>query len=151
VNGRGGLPFTPKSPDRLFYKGEIMKNGIFALLIALAFCVPSFGQEPIPETGNRPKVEILKGEYFAGATEEDKAFIDAARKAVDKSDISRLKKFRIKRRLNKPRFVEFAKSEIKADLYWDDPEAFENGAIDWENVDWEKLLNLILSIIQIFA
>jgi len=45
-----------------------MKNGIFALLIALAFCVPCFSQEPIPEPGGRPKIEIRKKEYFAGAT-----------------------------------------------------------------------------------
>ncbi len=128
-----------------------MKNALIALIIASAFCVPSMAQEAIPDTGDRQKIEIKKEKYYAGATEEDKEFIEAARKAVDKSDLSRLKKFRIKRRLNKPRFVELAKSEIKADLYWDDPEAFQNGAIDWENVDWEKLLSLILSIIQIFA
>lgn len=104
----------------------------------------------LPFTREAPTVSFYEGEKMTSGT-ENKAFVEAAKKAVDKSDLSRLKKFRIKRRLEKPRFVELIKKEIEADLYWDDPEAFENRAIDWENVDWQQLLNLILSIIQMFA
>lgn len=104
-------------------------------------------QDPIPPV--TPAVEVQQEEYFAGATADDKAFIDAARASVEKSDLNRFQKWRINRRLSKPSFVKLVKEEIAADVYWDDPGSAK--AIDWSQIDWEKILSIIMMIIKLLA
>lgn len=105
-------------------------------------------QDPVPPSPHVPVDEVGEG-YFAGATADDKAFIDAARESVERSDLNRFQKWRIQRRLSKPAFVAMAKKEIAADVYWDDPEQMK--AIDWSQIDWEKILSIILMIIKLLA
>ena len=127
-------------------------NSILAsavLTASILFAGQAAAQDPVPP--EKIKDAATDGQFFKGATADDKAFIKAARKAVDASDLRRLQKFIIKRRLNSPRFVEFVKSEYIAEQYWEDPDNFNAAAIDWDNIDWAKLIDLILTLIKIFG
>jgi len=116
---------------------------LFLLALAMCFQDPVPGPSPAPT----PTIDVV----IVVNEEGNKAFVKAAREAVDASDLRRLQKFIIKRRLNSPRFVEFVKSEYIAEQYWENPETFNASAIDWNNVDWEKLIDLILTLIKIFG
>ena len=114
-------------------------------LLALAVCLQD--PVPVPPPSPTPAVDVV----IVVNDDDNKAFVKAAREAVDRSDLRRLQKFIIKRRLNSPRFVELVKSEYVAEQYWQDPENFSASAIDWNNVDWAKLIDLILTLIKIFG
>lgn len=83
-------------------------------------------------------------------TGNQKLFYDSVMESIaeDKS-ISRLRKFVLRRRMMRPRFVQLAMEEYQADLQWEDPD--QPVAIDWENLDWEKLLNILLVLLKLFA
>lgn len=112
-------------------------------LLAMALCL----QDPVPGPAPSPAVDVV----IIVNDEDNKAFVNAAIKAVDASDLRRLQKFIIKRRLKSPRFVELVKSEYVAEKYWENPESFDAQAIDWSNIDWAKLIDLILTLIKIFG
>ena len=122
-----------------------------ALVLALALCL----QDPVPgpQPAPQPVIEtdVADPVYFRGATPNEKLFIDGARQAIQSSDkLTRIQKFILKRRLNRPRFVRLAMGEYKAELFWNDPDKAV-GEIDWSNIDWEKLLNILLILIKLFA
>lgn len=83
-------------------------------------------------------------------TGNQKLFYDSVMESIaeDKS-ISRLRKFVLRRRMMRPRFVQLAMEEYQADLQWEDPD--QPVAIDWESIDWEKLLNILLVLLKLFA
>lgn len=127
-----------------------MKLAIFIAMLMLFFPMPIKAQDPVPDP--TPVVQETKPlRYFVGATDSDKQFIDAAIAAVDKSDLTRIQKWRVKRRLHKKRFVEEAKKEVRAELFWNDPEAMQNAEIDWSTVDWKAIVTVVLTLIKIFA
>ena len=82
-------------------------------------------------------------------TGNEKLFYDSVMKSIteDKS-IGRLRKFALRRRMMKPRFVRMAMEEYQADQMWDDPE--DPREIDWSAIDWEQLLNILLVLLKLF-
>ena len=111
-------------------------------------------QDPVPAPNQEVTDDKAKdGHYFNGATEDDKAFIDAVREGLEKSDLNRFQKWRIERRLNKPAFVEMLKSEVRAEVIWNstDPEAMQNVKLDWSDIDWEAIISVALMLIKLFA
>ena len=122
-----------------------------ALVLALALCL----QDPVPgpQPAPQPVIEtdVADPVYFRNATDDEKLFIDGARKAIESSDnLNRIQKFILKRRLSRPRFVKLAMREYKAELFWNDPDKAV-GAIDWSNIDWSKMLDILLILIKLFA
>ena len=122
-----------------------------ALVLALALCL----QDPVPgpQPAPQPVIEtdVADPVYFRGATDDEKLFIDGARNAIESSDkLNRIQKFILKRRLSRPRFVKLAMREYKAELFWNDPDKAV-GAIDWSNIDWAKMLDILLILIKLFA
>lgn len=101
-------------------------------------------------------VAQVEQEFFVGASEDDKKFVAACRKAIKQSDMGPFAKWRANQRLKRGNFVRKIKSEyMEGLLYWDDPTQFEfqngklvfKGIIDWENLDIDKLKALV-EIIQ---
>jgi hypothetical protein len=103
---------------------------------------------PVPNPSPVAPVVDDDGVYFAGATADDRAFIDAVLKGAAASDMGPFKQWRLQRLLKKPRFVEQAKAACAEDIYWDNPEVY-NGLIDWENLDIEKLKELVEVIMKL--
>jgi hypothetical protein len=133
-----------------------MKYAAFILicLSLLPYANQVNAQEPVPSvqeisTDAQPDKDVPF--YFAGATEDDKAFIKAAREAVKKSNLNRLQKWRIERRLNNKRFVKTLKAEVTAEVIWqsDDPEAMLARGIDWSDVDWQAIVTVALMLIKL--
>ena len=121
------------------------------LVLALALCL----QDPVPgpQPAPQPVIEtdVADPVYFRGATPDEKLFISGARKAIESSDdLNRIQKFILKRRLSRPRFVKLAMREYKAELFWNDPDKAV-GSIDWSNIDWAKMLDILLILIKLFA
>lgn len=136
------------------------------LILAVAMMATTAQAQTIPDVDVPTPAVQEDVFFFAGATDDDKAFIRAANRAVDNSDLRRGQKRRIKRRLKQPRFVAKAKAEclleFKEQQYWEDPDNFNpeavQGFIDWDNLDIEKLqavveiiIGLIETIIELFS
>lgn len=123
---------------------------------ALLFCLLLFPgssivaqeptQEPSKEVGS-----VTDDRYFSGATKDDKAFIDAVRSSLEESDLSRFQKWRIERRLNKPKFVAMLKKEVRAEVFWGTPDGEVPVAIDWSEIDWQAIISVALMLIKLFA
>jgi hypothetical protein len=122
-----------------------------SFVLALALCLQDPAASPALETKS---VIALKSEfqfYFRGANISEKSFIDGARKAIDSSDnLTKVQKFRLKRKLHRPRFVRMAMDQYKQDVFGNDPSKSVSD-IDWNNVDWDKLLSLLLTLLKMFA
>ena len=79
-----------------------------------------------------------------------KLFYDAVMKKIaEDNSIGRLRKFALRRRMMKPLFVRMAMDEYAADIHWEDPE--QPREIDWSNIDWQQLLNILLVLLKLFA
>lgn len=77
-------------------------------------------------------------------------FYQAALEAVNNDDtIGPIRKLALRRRLQRPKFLELAMSEYEADIQWDDPD--RPCEIDWSDIDWAALLNILLTLLKLFA
>ena len=114
-------------------------------------------QEPVPVPDAPVPVTIDAQEYFAGATDNDKEFIDAVMQEANKRGIKGFRKWRLQRRLHQKNFVKAAQQEIAAQMYWDNPTDLADSAItdpagiDWSNIDWDKVFNIILQLLELFS
>lgn len=124
---------------------------ILLTLIAVVFLLPVGlqAQEPIPGPIDPvPEVDIDVTQYPVGASEDDRAFVDAVLKAAKDEGLGRFRMWKLKRRLKNPRFVAEAQAEILETWYWEDPDAVQ-GLIDWENLDTEKLREVFDMVMQL--
>lgn len=124
-------------------------GGVLTAAVALVICLfigcDANCQEPVPT----PAASVLNQEFFVGATEDDKSFVRAVRKAIDADSSMRpLQKWRLNRMLNRSSFVARAKAECRLEMWSMDPELY-SGIIDWENLDIEKLKQLVEVIMQL--
>ena len=90
--------------------------------------------------------------YFEGATGEEKAFLLRAERGLRDSRVPRLQKVRIRRHLKNPEFVRQTMQKVAEQEYWNGEETEEERlrAIDWDSIDWEAILNIVLMIMKMF-
>lgn len=94
----------------------------------------------------------MKITYFEGASGEEKAFLLRAERGLRESRVPRLQKVRIRRHLKNPDFVREAMTQVAEQEYWSGEETEEERlrAIDWDSIDWEAILNIVLMIMKMF-
>ncbi len=122
---------------------------MISLVFAISLCI----QDPVPGPAVTPTPAVVEvdGRFFAGASDDQKLFIEGARQAIANSeDLNRIQKFVLNRRLNKKRFVELLMSEYRADLMLESPDG-RPVSIDWGSIDWAKLLDLAILLLKLFA
>jgi len=132
-----------------------MKRFVLSLILLAVMSVPAVAQESIPDKVEKTAVE---SSYFAGATAADKAFVDSALKAIDKSALRPGQKRRAKRLMKKRHFAKRIQSRYMEEMYWDDPSTFHEvegktvprQAIDWGSVDWAAIITIILELLSKF-
>ncbi len=136
---------------------SVHNAGRLAILIACMLVpITAVAQKPVPGRNVLPQfrddapVEVI---YFAGATEDDKAFIDGVRAEADRRGIRGFKRWRLERRLKQPAFVARVKSEVMQEVYWNNPVPFDEGLaqIDWSSIDWEALFEIVMQLINLFT
>jgi len=94
----------------------------------------------------------MSSEYNIGLTQEDAFRQQVTLQMESDNNVGRLMRWRINRRLRSQKFVRLAMEEYHADMYWDESaDEMPLHAIDWKNIDWERLLKIILTIISMFA
>ena len=128
-----------------------MTKSLPLILFVMLFAWPVMAQSPVPSRYQDSITAQSQESYFAGATAEDKQFIDGIRAEADKRGVRGLKRWRLERRLRQQHFVEFVKSEVKQELYWDNPIPFGDPAeFDWDDIDWDKVFAIVMQILEIF-
>lgn len=90
--------------------------------------------------------------YFSGATGDEKAFLLRAENGLRDSKLPRLQKARIRRKLKQPKFVRETMKQVAEQEYWNGTETEEEKArsIDWDSIDWEAILSIVLMIMKMF-
>ena len=90
--------------------------------------------------------------YFTGASGEEKAFLLRAEKGLREANLPRLQKVRIRRNLKSPEFVRETMQKVAEQEYWNGEETDEEKArsVDWDSIDWEAILNIVLMIMKMF-
>lgn len=138
-----------------------MRSFIIVIVMALMFVDTSYAQQPVPSQHNQPSASqedtgssMFQGRYPEGANDDDRAFIDAVRKAMDQASLRELgpfRRFTINRRLSSNLdFVREAKVNAGLALIEQNPD-LAMGPISWPDIDPEQLravLEVIMEFIQ---
>ena len=85
-------------------------------------------------------------QLYSGKQQE---FYQAAIKHINADDtLGPVRKMVLRRRLQRPKFLELAMEEYEADIQWQDPD--HPADINYGEIDWNMLLNILLTLLKLW-
>ena len=94
----------------------------------------------------------MKITYFEGSNANERAFMLRVEQGLQSSRLPRLRKIRIRRAMKRPEVVRQAMAEVAEQEYWNESTTEDEKlrSIDWDSIDWEAILNIVLMIMKMF-